>query len=80
MKQYYVSLACVEPINFDISVKADTESDAVRKAIEAFNKGDGSGDFNPVHGDATLDLSDPDYDGQDVSEFGGVHVEEITND
>jgi hypothetical protein len=77
MKQYHVSLAMLRPMSAEYDCEAESEAHAVRKAIAEFHEGGGRINAN-WDGDDRLDLADPDDEGQDIDEFGGVRIEEIT--
>ena len=80
MKKYRVSLSVNVPHNFEIEIEAENEKEAYEKGRAALESNDyeggvNNGEFVEVDGaNPTLDLSDPDKDGEIPN---GAFIEEI---
>lgn len=72
-KTYRVSLACMVPHNFESEVQAETELEAFKKGVEAFDAGTEGEIVEVLPADTTLNLGDYDEDEIPV----GAWIEEI---
>lgn len=69
-KKYFVSIACKRPVNFEATVKAKSQQEALDKVLEMFD--DGMDNFNEEYcGDTELDIKD-----NATPKTNGVWIEE----
>ncbi len=68
MKNYNVSLAVIQPMNYQVEIKADNENEAIEKAIELLREGSIEGDFLDYGGSPEEDF--------DEIEKTGIYIEE----
>lgn len=76
MKKYRVSLAVKVPSNFEVEVCANTEKEALKKALEKYENGEFNGDdiIGLCWSDAELDINKKSI----ISGIGnGIYIEKI---
>ncbi|MBV9669753.1 MAG: hypothetical protein JOZ43_02255 [Acidobacteriales bacterium] len=69
-KKYFVSLACYEPANWEMTVEAKNQREAIAKARDAFHDGSSEGEFVDVYEQGAILMKGN----------KGVHVEEVGDD
>ena len=69
MKTYKISLAVLVPQNYEIQIEAKTEKEAIEKAIEDFENGQGMGKDVEYGATATGDF--------DIEDNSGICVEDV---
>ncbi len=68
MKNYNVSLAVIQPMNYQVEIKANNENEAIEKAINLLREGSLEGDFLDYGGSPEEDFNE--------FEKSGIFIEE----